>query len=79
MEPSVGALETIEPAPESRMGMAVPMVLFKQLRKFISVPAGKGVSAVGGGASVLLSAGAFEGRFAVSLYEVNARANEEAR
>ena len=61
------------------IGMEAPIVLFKQFKKFISVPGGKGVSALAGSAAVLLSAGAFKGRFAVLLYDVSASMNEEAR
>jgi len=49
------------------IGTDAPMVSFKQDRKVVFVPAGRGVSAAAPGAAVLLSAGALEGRFALSL------------
>jgi hypothetical protein len=54
-------------AAESMMGIDAPIVVFKQFKKFISVPGGKAISAEAGGAAVLLSLGAFEGKFAVLL------------
>jgi hypothetical protein len=54
-------------AAESMMGIDAPIVVFKQFKKFISVPGGNAISAETAGAAVLLSLGAFEGKLAVLL------------
>lgn len=74
-----GAAEDEAVLTASMIGIDAPIVVFRQFKKFISVPAGRGVSAPLGSASTLLFAGALEGRLAELLYEVRASINEEAR
>ena len=49
------------------MGTDAPIVSFRQVKKVVLVPTGRGVSADGSGGAVLLSAGALAGEFAVLL------------
>lgn len=61
------------------IGIDAPIVVFKQFKKVISVPGGRGVSALVDMGFTLLFAGALAGRLAVLLYEVRASIKEDAR
>lgn len=60
------------------MGIEAPIVMFKQFRKFISVPGGKAVSDVTSGPVSLLG-GALAGKLAVLLYDVKRSMKDDAR